>query len=273
LHIQINDNEPIDTYPYLEVGSGQLDEQGNPIIYHKILPIYLGEFENDKTDLEYLIICSDLQGISEERGEQKLLGETLPEYLKLLLEVEYDISKKSKIGVLLTGDFYTNLEKRGSSGDVRNVWKAFNEQFDWVIGVAGNHDRFGTEEEENDFKNQEHIYLLHKNIQEIDGLKIGGISGIIGRGDKTNRVDENEYLDTLKKLLKKDLDFILLHETPDFPKLNFIGNSKIREVIENGSESKIICGHCYWEKTIVKFENQSTILNVDSKVVILKINQ
>lgn len=269
--ITINDKEPIDKYPYLEVGAGQLDSNGNPKIYHRELPIYFGEYLNKNTKVDYLIICSDLQGISEELGKQRLLGETLPEYLKLLLEVEYDISEKTKIGVLLTGDFYTNLEKRGSSGDVRNVWKAFNEQFDWVIGVAGNHDRFGDNDEKNEFKNKEGIFLLHKNIEEVDGLKIGGISGIIGRGDKTNRVGEKEYLDTLKKFLNQDLDFVLLHETPDFPKLDFIGNSKIRKVVEKVSPSKIICGHCFWERTMIKFENQSTILNVDSKVVILKI--
>lgn len=140
----------------------------------------------------------------------------------------------------------------------------------WVVGVEGNHDRFGSNQEKEEFKVIENIYLLHKESVSIDNLNIGGISGIIGRGDKTNRVDEKEYLNNLRKLLKKDLDFLLLHETPDFPKFEFIGNPKIREVIEKATKSIICCGHCHWEKTLVGFENESIVMNVDSKVVILK---
>lgn len=269
MKISLNDINPIESYPYLEVGTKQ-GNNGKPIILHKELPIYLGEFEKPKSNIDFLIICSDLQGAVEKNGEYKLIGEELPEFLKLLIEIELAETENPKIGVLLCGDLFTNLDKRGSSGDVRGVWKEFNNRFDWVVGVAGNHDRFGKPAELEEFKSTKGIHFLHKEIQEIDNLKIGGISGIIGRGDKTNRVDEKEYLESLKKLLKKDLDFVLLHETPDFPELKFIGNSKIREVIEKGVKSNICCGHCYWDKTLVEFKNESKVMNVDSKVVILK---
>ena len=269
MKITVDEIEPIEKYSYLEVGTGQ-SNNGKPIIIHKQLPIYLGEFESEKTNIDFLIICSDLQGAIEKEGEYKLIGEELPEFLKLLIEIEIGEFENPKIGVLLCGDLYTSLEKRGSSGDVRIVWKEFKKQFDWVIGVAGNHDRFGNEIEKEEFKAIENIHLLHKEIKEIDNLKIGGISGIIGRGDKTNRVDEKEYLGNLKKLLNKELDFVLLHETPNYPKLEFIGNEKIREVIEKEGKSNICCGHCHWEKTLLELENKSRIMNVVSKVVILK---
>jgi len=269
MKITLNEIEPIETYSYLEVGAGQ-SNNGNPIILHKELPIYLGEFESEKSEVEFLIICSDLQGAIEKDDEYKLVGEELPEYLKLLIGIELNEKENPKIGVLLCGDLFTNLDKRGSSGDVREVWMKFKNQFDWVIGVAGNHDRFGTEQEKEEFKSTENIYLLHKEIKEIDNLRIGGISGIIGREDKINRVDEKEYLDQLKKMMKKELDFVLLHETPDFPDLKFIGNPKIREVIEKEGKSNICCGHCHWEKSLIEFQNKSLVMNVDSKVVILK---
>ena len=49
------------------------------------------------------------------------------------------------IGVLLAGDFYTvpALDRRGGSGDVTAVWKAFGDESSWVVGVPGNHDTFG----------------------------------------------------------------------------------------------------------------------------------
>lgn len=272
MKITLDEINPIESYAYLEVGTGQ-SNNGTPIILHKELPIYLGEFEKKKSAIDFLIICSDLQGAIEKEGEYKLIGEELPEFLKFLIKIELTKNENPRIGVLLCGDLFTNLNKRGSSGDVRNVWMKFKDQFDWVIGVAGNHDRFGNEQEKKAFKSVENIHLLHQEIKEIDQLKIGGISGIIGRKDKANRVDEKEYLDGLKKNLNKDLDFVLLHETPDFPNLAFIGNPKIREIIEKEPKSTICCGHCHWEKTLVEFKNKSLVMNVDSKVVILKNKQ
>jgi Icc-related predicted phosphoesterase len=269
MKITLDEIEPIESYSYLEVGAKQ-SNNGKPIILHKELPIYLGEFENEKSNVDFLIICSDLQGAIEKDGEYKLVGEELPEFLKLLIDIEFTEKENPKIGVLLCGDLFTSLDKRGSSGDVRDVWMKFKDQFRWVVGVAGNHDRFGSDLEKEEFKATENIYLLHKEIKEIDNLRIGGISGIIGRGDKIHRVAEKEYLDNFKKLLKKELDFVILHETPDFPDLEFIGNPKIREVIEKENTSNICCGHCHWRKTLIEFENKSVVINVDSKVVILK---
>jgi 3',5'-cyclic-AMP phosphodiesterase len=269
MKITLDDTRPIESYSYLEVGTEQ-SNNGKAIILHKELPIYLGEFQHEKSNVDFLIICSDLQGAIEESGEYKLVGEDLPEFLNLLIEIELAETENLRTGVILCGDLFTNLDKRGSNGDVRDVWTKFKTQFEWVVGVAGNHDRFGSALEKEEFKSKENIYLLHKEIKEIDNIKIGGISGIIGREDKTNRVDEKEYLDYLKKLLIQELDFVILHETPDCPNLEFNGNSKIREVIEKGSKSNICCGHSHWRKTLIEFENKSVVLNVDSKVVILK---
>jgi Icc-related predicted phosphoesterase len=263
------DHNIIETYPYLEVGSKTNGQNNSPEIFYKTLPIYLGEYKSDNKDVDLLIIASDLQGIAEENGHQYLLGEKLPSFLRTLIDIEFPDCKK--IGVLLCGDLYTSLDKRGTSGDVRNVWIEFNKQFDWVVGVAGNHDTFGNKFKEENFKSKNNIHLLHKEQIEISGLKIGGISGIIGRADKTNRVDESDFLNSLTKLSKQKLDFILIHETPDFPKFNQIGNSKIREHIEKLNKNRIFCGHCYWDNSLANFDNGSQVLNIDSKVILMKI--
>ncbi len=270
MKISINNNS-IETYPYLEVGSRITGQNNTPEVFHRKLPVYLAEYENKNTNVDLLIITSDLQGIAEEKGDQYLLGEKLPAFLKTLIEIEFPECKK--IGVLLCGDLFTSLEKRGSSGDVRNVWDMFNKYFDWVVGVAGNHDTFGSDLEKKRFELQKNIYLLHKEKVEIDGLSIGGISGIIGRVDKSNRVEESDFLNSLTVLTKQELDFILIHETPDFPKFNEIGNGKIRKCIEQAKMSRICCGHCFWENSLVEFDNNSQVLNVDSKVVLMKIKK
>ncbi len=271
MKITIDLNNPLETYPYLEVGTRTIGKNNSPEVLHKSLPIFCAEYETENTDIDLLVVASDLQGIAEEKGEHYLLGEKLPSFLKTLIEIEFPDCKK--IGVLLCGDLYTSLKKRGASGDVRNVWIEFNNYFDWVAGVAGNHDTFGDESEKERFKKHKNIHLLCKKIIELDGLKIGGISGIIGRADKTNRVDESEFLSSLTSLSKQELDFTLIHETPDFPKFNEIGNSKIREHIEKLSAMRICCGHCFWDISLVDFANKTQVLNVDSKVVLMRIKR
>ncbi|MBD0404937.1 hypothetical protein [Flammeovirga sp. EKP202] len=142
MKIEINEIKPIEKFSYLEVGNQQ-SKNGNPLIISRELPIYTGEFENEKTNLDFLVVCSDLQGVVKVDSEHKLLGEELPEFIKLLIEVELTEIENPRIGVVICGDLYTSLEKRGASGDVRVVWRKFKDQFDWVVGVAGNHDRFG----------------------------------------------------------------------------------------------------------------------------------
>lgn len=261
---------PIESYPYLEV-SGQHSKDGKAIIQHKELPVFEGQFFNPKATIDLLIICSDLQGMVKKNDDYSLLGETVPSFLKTLIGIEYEEKEINKIGVLLCGDLYTSLEKRGASGDVRKVWKSFKNEFNWVIGVAGNHDTFGTTEERVEFLKAEDIHLLHNEILEQDLMQIGGIGGIIGRSDKINRMGESEYLNALRRMLKKDLDIILLHETPDFPQNECIGNSKIRETIEKAPASFICAGHCHWSSSLVELQNKSQVLNVDSKVILLEI--
>lgn len=269
MKINIDDSKVIEVFPYLEVGSKLKANTEEPEVLHKNLPIFLGDITVSNTDLDFLIVTSDLQGIAEANGNQYLLGELLPSFLRTLIDIEF--FENAKVGVLLCGDLYTSLEKRGASGDVRSVWNQFNDSFEWVAGVAGNHDSFGSDKEKTQFESTEGIHFLHNSTVLLNGIKLGGLGGIIGRSDKLNRLDESDYLEKLSKLTKKELDVILLHETPDFPSLNQIGNARIREVLESGSESTVCCGHCHWEKTSVLLNNNAQVLNVDAKVLLLKI--
>ena len=270
MEIQI-DKEPAENINYLVVDTGGRDEQGYIKIKEVPLPIYLGEINGLKTDLEYLIIASDLQGIVKVQNENKLLGEVLPEYLKLFFEIELPEVDLQKVGVFLCGDLFATLESRGGFGDVKEVWRQFNQYFRFVVGIAGNHDDFGSKEDFEAFQREEGIYFLHKKIIKVAGIKVGGIGGIIGNPNKPQRVEKEEYLKTLKKILVKQPDFILLHESPNnkIPKLE--GHKKIREVIDSSRGNTICSGHCYWEENIIKAENNNQMINVDAKCMILKI--
>lgn len=274
MEIELNNLEPIEEFSYKVVAQGGRDENGNRVIKEENLPIYLGTIINSGIkDIEYIVIASDLQGNVVEKDETKLLGEVLPSFLELLFEIEFEGIDRKKVGVLLCGDLYARLDKRGGLGDVKNVWRAFNDKFGFVVGVAGNHDDFGKPEEFESFIQEEGIYYLHNQIRKVRKLKIGGISGIIGRPDKLFRNDESEHLKELKKLLLAQPDFILLHEGPNNINPELHGNDKIREVIERSKRNIIFCGHNHWNCSLIEKENGTQILNVDSKCIILKIEK
>lgn len=194
------DNIPIDTFTYKNVGSrNDCNYDGSRKIIEKQLPILKGKAEIKTKDIDALIIASDLQGNIENDENSNLLGEQIAEYLKLLIELEFNLLSQN-IGVILAGDLYATLDKRGGYGDVRQVYLNFRDNFKWVIGVNGNHDKIGENKvDEQRFKKVDKVYILHKQTKEIDNFTISGISGIIGNNLKPNRVDENEFLTSLKK--------------------------------------------------------------------------
>lgn len=264
------DNMPIDTFLYKNVGSrNDANYDGSRKIIEKQLPILKGKLDIKTNEIDALIIASDLQGNIENNDNSNLLGEQIAEYLKLLIELEFNLLPKN-VGVILAGDLYATLDKRGGYGDVRQVYLNFRDNFKWVVGVNGNHDKIGENKvDEQHFKKAENIFILHKQTKEIDNYTISGISGIIGNNLKPNRVDENEYLTSLKKLLVDKPDFIVLHESPDYPNDNFEGNEKIRQIIESSPKNLIICGHRFWNEPLRELKNGSQILNVNERVIVL----
>ncbi|KFE67217.1 hypothetical protein DB31_8570 [Hyalangium minutum] len=141
---------------------------------------------------------------------------------------------------------------RGASGDVRSVWNAFASQFRWVAGVAGNHDTFGTSRERERFLQQPGLYLMDGEVHEVDGLRLGGVSGIIGRTDKPGRRAEADQLKRIQGVLRQEPEVLVLHEGPDFPPGDLRDNSAIREAVEAREELLVVC-----------------VLNVDARAVLL----
>lgn len=275
MKIELDDLNPIEKFEYHVVAQGgERDEYGNRILTRKELPVYLGAIKGQKIEgVECLIVTSDLQGNVFQGDETKLLGEVLPEFLQLLFELEFPEIERGKTGVFLCGDLFARLDKRGGLGDVKNVWRAFNKCFGFVVGVAGNHDDFGEAEAFEKFKREQGIYFLHNQVVKIGNLRVGGISGIIGRADKPFRNEEESHLKQLKKMLLKQPHFVLLHEGPDNLNPELEGNDKIRSVIERSSKNTIFCGHNHWRQTIADKENGTQVINADAKCIVLRVEK
>jgi len=233
------------------------------------------EVERLPGSLKALVITSDLQGydaqaLHMEPGQRRLMGHAVAEELDLLCELG-SLPDALHTGVMLLGDLWAEpmLDKMGGLGDVEGVWGSFVARFRWVAGVAGNHDLFAGQAAFGAvFDRWANTYAIDGQVVEIDGLRVGGVSGVIGKNNKAWRVPEEEFLGRLDRVLRKRPDVVLLHHGPDSDTGR--GSPEIREVIERHSPTLICCGHCYWSDPIARLGQGSTVINADSRVVVLR---
>lgn len=256
-------HHPIEYIEYLTIPHGALTAQKFQ------LPIYLGEIEGLAKNIDSIVVTSDLQGVCRfEYISNLLLGEVLAESLPLIYEMYIPQLSLNKSWAFLCGDLYANLEKRGSSGNPIQVWQAFAKYFDQVIGIAGNHDDFADDLIE--LKLMENVHFLENDLLKLNGIKVAGLSGIIGRTDKNFRLEEPFYLSAFEKLLKQQPDIILTHLSPHFEEYGFLGELQLTKILEKYAENLLCCGHSHWDTSqVATLRNNTQILNADSKVFIL----
>lgn len=261
LYIKDIEKEPIERISFLTIPPNRVE----PSEYN--LPIYKGKIEGLPENVDALVVTSDLQGVVVQNGKDLLLGEILAENLKLIFDVYFPTINREKTIAFLCGDFYTDLIKRGQSGNPTKVWRKFASVFGQTVGIAGNHDKFNSEENINSIKNAK---LLINEIFEIEGLRIGGLSGIIGRADKNFRLEETDYLKALSNLLSKKPNLLLTHLSPQISSEYLQGDERLTEMLVKVNKMILFCGHSHWEyNKAFDMGNETQILNADTKVYIL----
>ncbi len=239
------------------------------------LPVHEALVDRLPDGMSAIIATADLQGREQLKrsstGPPRLLGEVLPEQLANEILPELGLPT-GQIGVLLAGDFYTvpALDRRGGSGDVTSVWWAFADQFDWVAGVAGNHDTFGDDAHADPRFHSRKIHYLDNDRANIDGLKIAGLGGIIGSPKRARRRSEENYCRALESLLDSQTDILIMHDGPDAPSHGFRGSTPVREVIEFLRPNLVVRGHAHWKEPFAELSGGVQVLNVGARVVILR---
>jgi Icc-related predicted phosphoesterase len=228
------------------------------------LPIVRAAVGRLAEELDAIVACSDLQGIVRGRGgEAALLG---VEVAAVLEELAFDgvLPPAARTGVILAGDLFSVPEanKRGGFGGVVDVWRAFAGCFAWVAGVAGNHDDVTGVAELG-----EKVHLLDGDVVEVDGIRIGGVGGIISGKQKPGRRSEEAQLALIDRAIDAGLDILVLHEGPNGD-ADQRGNSTIREVLEAGGVGFTVCGHDHWSSPLAAHEH-GQVLNVDTRVVVM----
>ncbi|MEI6567664.1 MAG: metallophosphoesterase, partial [Verrucomicrobiota bacterium] len=215
-----------------------------------------------------LLVTADLQGREAvQDGWGRLLGEALPEYCQELSR-QGMLPPLERVGAILGGDFFTHeqMHKRGGSGPVGAVFKAFANHFKFVIAVAGNHDVLP------DFKTTPqapNLHILDGRYIELDGLKIAGISGVVGNPKKPFRRTEDEFAKAAMNLANRQPDFLVMHDGPD-GNAGQLGWPLVRAALEQSSPTLIIRGHAYWDSPLATLRNDTQIINCDSRVIIMQ---
>ena len=263
------DDRPFHDLPYRTAASG-----GG--IMRARLPLLRASVDTLPPDLDALFAAADLQGLADQRldgaVQTRLMGEVLADELAELAALGF-APPPQRVGVLLCGDLYVRpgLDARGGMGDVRGVWRAFARHFRWVAGVAGNHDSFGaTPAEQQAFAAEPGAHLLDGQLVECDGLRIGGLGGIIGSKQRPGRRDEKSFVRGVRALVAGAPDLLLLHQGPDVPALGLPGDERVRAALERAGPILVLCGHVHWRQPLAMLGQSTQMLNLEARGVLLE---
>jgi 3',5'-cyclic-AMP phosphodiesterase len=257
-------NAPSITFPYFEAGSRK-----DSSVVKQDLPIILAQTDDLPKGLDALVLTSDLQGMIVNKAQKHLLGEALPEFLALFLNLELQLDPQ-KTGVILAGDFFASLESRGGLGDVRTVWRTFRDHFRWVVGVGGNHDDFGQNLNElPTFRREKGVFYLENEEVTLDNLSIGGLSGIIGENSKHLRIPEVTFAKHFQKRLDNRPDLLLSHQNPWHESTPHKGGQCMLDALNRAPGQLLVCGHAIWKEPFFELKNGAQVLNVGERVFVL----
>ncbi len=114
-----------------------------------------------------------------------------------------------------------------------------------------------------------HVHFLDGERLDIDGIKVAGISGVIGNPAKNFRRTTQDFLETVELITSSPTDIALMHEGPDGIQRGYRGIEEVRKVIEKTKPSIVVRGHKHWPEPLVELNCGVQILNVEATVVVL----
>jgi 3',5'-cyclic-AMP phosphodiesterase len=264
------DDEPFHALEFLEAAPGGERRQ-------RRLPFLRGRVDELPASLDAVILAADLQGraLPELHAPEglalPLVGEAVADELHTLAQLE-QLPPPERVGVVLAGDLYAapDARKRGATGDVRSVWQAFARRgFRWVVGVAGNHDLFGSPAEHAALRREPGIHVLDGERVRLDGLDVAGVSGVVGKPGKTNRRALADLDATVRTCLHARPHMLVLHEGPTGSVDTQRGNVALRELLRRQAVL-VVCGHVHWAQPLAALEGGGQVVNADGRVIVLQ---
>jgi hypothetical protein len=215
------------------------------------LELRLAQVEGLPPALGGLLVASDLQGVELDpprRNEPPaLLGSLLAAELPRLAG-RGQMPALGSLGVLLAGDLYAreDLDRRGGLGDATDPWRRFARGTRWVAGVAGNHDLLWSPQQAQDLSAQG-LYPLDGAMVELDGLRIGGVGGVVGHPSRPNHRPLEEFLAAVERALAARPDILVLHQGPQPVSGGTRGLRDLRPLLDRHAGLLAIFGHDRWK--------------------------
>jgi hypothetical protein len=229
------------------------------------LPFFRAFVDGLPNSLDAILATADLQGVvSTGVG----LGEALPSTI-LRLRDERRLPPRDRTATILAGD----LHARAGEDHVLPIWLAINHVCRWVAGVPGNHDRFGRAASNpiaREARNGSTAHLLDGSSVTLDGIRIGGLGGIVSSIDGPRHRREQDYSAALSSLLEQHCDVLVLHDGPNVAGTDLPGWPSVRRVLEAAAPVLLIRGHDDWPDPMAERVNGTQILNVEGRVVVLQ---
>jgi Icc-related predicted phosphoesterase len=263
--------KPIHEVPFLHA------RRGGGVSEESVLAITTAKISGLPASLDGLILTADLQGrellpptnrqrragTHRPREGRRLLGEVAAECLRRLCG-RGELPRADKLGVVLAGDFWAEpgCVRRGGLGKVGPVWAAFGGTSRWVAGVLGNHDQY-----EHTGPSQK-VALVDGDTVELDGCRLGGVSGIIGDPHKPRRKSERRYIELLEGVLRGQPDLVVLHEPPEVREGGCLGKAVVHDCLVRQPPTLVVCGHCHWPTPLQTLANGTQVCNVDSRLIV-----
>lgn len=250
----------IDSTPFHELA---YRSSGRGETRYNSLPFYLAKVDHLPDGVGAIVALADLQGRENDPDANRLLGVAVAEELSILEE----LGLVPRISLILSaGDLYDRpeLNKLGATGDVTDVLNAFAAKFPVVVAVNGNHDCVNVD------GLSANVQILDGASINVEGLSVGGVSGITGKEPRHQRKSPDNFRKALKSAMSKSPTVTMMHQTPKGVADGQIGDTDTADYLKKFGKSLVVAGHCYWENPLCEI-GANQILNVDSKVVVLTV--
>lgn len=252
----------VEQTPFFSLPHRTSGPAGGPI--RNRLPFYRAFASGLPGHVRAIVFTSDLQG-REDGGRNRLLGECVAETLATL-------SGKGVIpapdAAFLGGDLYDfpDCRKRGGTGPVDEVFRAFSAITLEVVGVLGNHDQLIASKSMSD----KVVVLDGTQTAVLQSLTCGGVSGIVGNPNRNQRRTEDDFLALLESVTDQTPDILLLHQGPTDPERpHRRGDPEVALSLETGFQGLTVFGHTQWDWPWLISLGEGQALNVDGRVVVV----